>query len=339
MRSLMSNDLASPPCPVSPPAPSSYAQALVEALSQRPRRLSPKWFYDDAGSALFDRICTLQAYYPTRTETALLARHADEIAAAFGPDAEIIEPGAGSARKVRVLLRAMQRGGWRPAGYLPIDISAGHLRSAAEGLRADLALPLGELPALPDLPVRVLAADFLQALVLPPPLADGRRVGFYPGGSIGNFEPDEAVALLQRFAGWIGPGGGLLIGVDRIKDPALLHAAYNDPEGVTAAFNLNLWRRANREAGGDFDLSAWHHAAFYTPVHQRIEMHLVSRRAQTVHVAGQAFDFAEGESVHTENSCKYTVSGFQSLARRAGWQPQRTWSDPDGLFSLHWLTN
>lgn len=312
---------------------SDYAQALVEALSQRPRRLSPKWFYDEAGSALFDRICTLEAYYPTRTETALLERHADEIAAAIGPDAEIVEPGAGSARKVRVLLRAMQRGGWRPAGYLPIDISGDHLLAATDALRADLA------DALPDLPVRALAADFLQPLHLPPPLSDGRRVGFYPGGSIGNFEPDEAVALLRRFADWIGPGGGLLIGVDRIKDPARLHAAYNDPQGVTAAFNLNLWARANREAGADFDLTAWHHAAYYTPVHQRIEMHLVSRRAQTVHIAGRAFDFAEGDGVHTENSCKYTVPGFQSLARRAGWQPQRVWSDPDELFSVHWLTN
>ncbi len=314
------------------PAPATYADELVAGLSATPRRLSPKWFYDEAGSALFDRICTLDAYYPTRTETALLARHADEIAAALGPDAEIVEPGAGSATKVRVLLRAMQRGGWRPAGYLPIDISGAHLLAAADALRADLA------DALPDLPVRPLAADFLQPLQLPAPLADGRRVGFYPGGSIGNFEPDEAVTLLQRFRDWIGPGGGLLIGVDRIKDPARLHAAYNDPEGVTAAFNLNLWARANREAGADFDLSAWQHAAFYTPVHQRIEMHLVSRRAQTVHVGGQAFDFAEGDSVHTENSCKYTVPGFQALAVRAGWRPERVWSDPDELFAVHWLT-
>ncbi|MGY0195035.1 L-histidine N(alpha)-methyltransferase [Leptothrix sp. BB-4] len=319
--------------PDTPADLSGYAQALVEALSQRPRRLSPKWFYDDAGSALFDRICTLEAYYPTRTETALLARHADEIAAVIGPEAELIEPGAGSARKVRVLLRALQRGGWRPAGYLPIDISGAHLLAATEDLRADLA------DALPDLPLRPMAADFLQPLQLPPPLADGRRVGFYPGGSIGNFERPEAVVLLRRFADWIGPGGGLLIGVDRIKDPARLHAAYNDPEGVTAAFNLNLWARANREAGADFDLSAWHHAAFYDPLQQRIEMHLVSRRDQTVHVAGQRFDFAEGDSVHTENSCKYSVPGFQALAREAGWQPQHGWSDEAGLFSVHWLTN
>ncbi|MDP4299677.1 L-histidine N(alpha)-methyltransferase [Leptothrix discophora] len=315
-----------------PPA-SSYADDLVAGLSASPRRLSPKWFYDEAGSALFDRICTLDAYYPTRVETALLADHADEIAAAMGPDAEIVEPGAGSARKVRVLLRAMQRGGWRPAGYLPVDISGTHLLAAADDLRADLH------EVLPDLPVRPLAADFLRPLVLPAPLADGRRVGFYPGGSIGNFEHDEAIALLHRFADWIGPGGGLLIGVDRVKDPARLHAAYNDPDGVTAAFNLNLWARANREAGADFDLGAWHHAAFYDPLRQRIEMHLVSRRDQQVHVAGRTFDFIEGDSVHTENSCKYTVPGFQALAGRAGWQPQRVWSDPEGLFSLHWLTN
>jgi dimethylhistidine N-methyltransferase len=315
-----------------PRATAGFADDLVAGLSARPRRLSPKWFYDDAGSALFDRICHLPAYYPTRTETALLDAHADEIAAALGPDAEIVEPGAGSARKVRVLLRAMQRGGWRPAGYLPIDISGDHLRAAAAELRADLA------DALPDLPVRPLAADFLLPLQLPAPLADGRRIGFYPGSSIGNFEPDEAVALLRRFADWIGPGGGLLIGVDRVKDPQVLHAAYNDPEGVTAAFNLNLWQRANREAGADFDLSGWQHAAFYTPVHQRIEMHLVSRRTQTVTVAGRRFDFVEGDSVHTENSCKYTVAGFQALAGRAGWQARQVWSDPQALFSLHWLT-
>jgi len=183
--------------------------------------------------------------------------------------------------------------------------------------------------------VMPLAADFTaDTLALPAPA--GRRVGFFPGSSIGNFEPAEAERLLARFAGWL-HGGGLLIGVDLVKSPALLHAAYNDAQGVTAAFNLNLFARANREAGADFDLTAWEHAAFYNAPLQRIEMHLVSRRRQTVHLAGQTLAFDEGESVHTENSYKYTVEGFQALARRAGWSPQAVWIDGGRRFALHWL--
>lgn len=299
-----------------------FASELVAGLSARPRRVSPKWFYDVAGSRLFERICALPEYYPTRVELALLDRHAAELARLIGRGSEIVEFGAGAIRKVRVLLGALDT----PARFVPIDISGDHLLVAADALRLDH----------PALDVRPVVGDFTQPLALPP--AVGRRVGFFPGGSIGNFDPPQAVALLRRFAAVLA-GGGLLIGVDLVKDPALLHAAYNDGAGVTAAFNLNLWARANREAQADFDLAQWMHCAFYNAPAQRIEMHLVSRCAQRVVVAGAGFDFAEGDSVHTENSYKYTVAGFQALAREAGFEPVACWTDAARRFALHWLAS
>ncbi len=298
----------------------TFADELAAGLRAQPRRVSPKWFYDAAGSRLFERICELPEYYPTRTELALLDRHAGEIAALIGAGAEIVEFGAGASRKVRLLLSALEQ----PRRFVPVDISGEHLVEAAAALRADH----------PGLAVQPLVADFTGELVLP--AAAGRRIGFFPGSSIGNFEPTEAERLLRRFAGWL-DGGGLLIGVDLVKDPALLHAAYNDAEGVTAAFNLNLLARANRELGAGFDLAGWAHSAFYNPPLQRIEMHLVSRRRQAVSIVGECFEFAEGDSVHTENSYKYTVEGFQALARRAGFEPARCWTDAGRRFSLHWL--
>jgi len=299
----------------------NFAAELAAGLRATPRSVSPKWFYDAAGSALFDRICELPEYYPTRTELALLDRHAEALAARIGPGAEIVEFGAGSSVKVRVLLDALQA----PRRFVPVDISGEHLAEAATRLHADY----------PRLDVHPLAADFtVGTLVLP--AAAGRRVGFFPGSSIGNFDPAEAERLLTRFAGWL-DGGGLLIGVDLVKAPAVLHAAYNDSLGVTAAFNLNLLARANRELGADFDLADWDHSAFYNPPLSRIEMHLVSRRRQQVSFGGERFDFAEGDSVHTENSYKYTVEGFQDLARRAGWTPRAVWTDAARRFALHWL--
>jgi dimethylhistidine N-methyltransferase len=299
----------------------SLADELIAGLGARPRRLAPKWFYDAAGSRLFERICELPEYYPTRTELALLDRHAQAMAALIGPQAEVVEFGAGASVKIRFLLDALAS----PRRFVPVDISGEHLAEAAARLRADY----------PALEVTPLAADFTaDRLALPPPA--GRRVGFFPGSSIGNFEPAEAGRLLARFGQWLA-GGGLLIGVDLVKSPALLHAAYNDAQGVTAAFNLNLWARANREAGADFDLSSWEHAAFYNAPLRRIEMHLVSRRRQAVHLGDETFWFDEGESVHTENSYKYTVEGFQDLARRAGWAPQAVWIDGGRRFALHWL--
>jgi dimethylhistidine N-methyltransferase len=298
----------------------AFEEELLYGLSARPRRISPKWFYDLRGSQLFERICELPEYYPTRVEQAMLERHCGELAARLGPGVEIVEFGAGAARKVLALARALER----PAAYRPIDISGDFLREAVAPLAA-------ELPGLPVLPI---VADYTASLRLPPIL--GPRLGFYPGSSIGNFDPAEATALLRRICAALG-GGSLLVGVDLVKDPAVLHAAYNDAAGVTAEFNLNLWARANREAGADFDLGAWRHAAFYNPPLRRIEMHHVSRRAQRVRLAGQRFDFEEGESVHTESSYKYTVEGFQRLARSAGWSAGEAWVDAERNFSLHWL--
>ncbi len=304
-------------------ADSGFGQALNEGLLREPRQVAPKFFYDQQGSALFDRICELPEYYPTRTEFAILRQHAGEMAECLGAHADLIEFGAGSLQKIRLLLGALRQ----PARFVPIDISAEHLHAEARRLAA-------EHPGLAVLP---LAGDFSAELVLPPPLAgSARRVGFFPGSSIGNFTPAEALQFLHRCARWLA-GGGLLVGVDLVKAPALLHAAYNDSQGVTAAFNLNLLARANRELGANFDLGGFHHHAFYEPRLQRIEMHLLSARAQTVQFGGERFEFAEGQTLHTENSCKYTVDGFQALARAAGLLPQAVWTDAQRLFSVHWL--
>ena len=302
------------------PALSAFARELLAGLQTRPRCVSPKWFYDEVGSLLFERITDLPEYYPTRTELALLDRHAPAMAAWIGPGAEVVEFGAGASVKVRTLLQALVS----PRRYVPVDISGEHLRLAAENLRR----------AHPGLAVLPVAADFTRDLQLPQ--AVGPRVGFFPGSSIGNFDPPQAQRLLRRMATWL-QGGGLLIGVDLVKDPALLHAAYNDAQGVTAAFNLNLLARANRELAADFQLGQFAHSAFYNAPRSRIEMHLVSRMQQTVQLCGQAIDFAEGDSIHTESSCKYTVESFQRLAQAAGWTAQAVWVDPARWFSLHWL--
>ncbi|MEX8518836.1 MAG: L-histidine N(alpha)-methyltransferase [Leptothrix sp. (in: b-proteobacteria)] len=300
-----------------------FASALLQALRATPRSIAPKFFYDAAGSALFDRICALDEYYLTRTETALLQRHAPEMAECIGAGADLIEFGAGSLHKIRLLLDALPT----LARFVPIDISAAHLQAQVRRLQQDY----------PTLPITPLVADFTRSIRLPAsPAGTRQRVGFFPGSSIGNFSPLEACEFLATAAQLL-RGGGLLIGVDLIKDPALLHRAYNDAAGVTAAFNLNLLARANRELGADFDLGAFHHYAYYQPQLQRIEMHLLSARRQTVRLCGERFEFSPGASLHTENSCKYSVEGFQALARQAGWQPGPVWCDAAGLFSVHWL--
>ncbi|HEX9396651.1 MAG TPA: L-histidine N(alpha)-methyltransferase [Burkholderiales bacterium] len=299
-----------------------FADELLAGLSQRPRRVAPKWFYDRRGSELFNRICELPEYYLTRVELALLERHAAELAQGLGAEVEIIEFGAGAAKKVHALARALER----PAAYRPIDLSGDFLLDAVAAVRA----------GLPGLTVVPIVADYARSLRLPPRLGRGPRLGFYPGSSIGNFDPPAAAALLRRIRTAL-EGGSLLIGVDLVKDPAVLHAAYNDAAGVTAEFNLNLWARANREARADFDLSRWRHSAFYNPPERRIEMHLVSRCAQRVRVAGRSFRFDEGDSVHTESSYKYGIEGFQRLAGSAGWAAADVWVDPERQFSLHWL--
>ncbi len=314
-----------PVTPGSAPERAAFASELLHGLRARRRSLSPKFFYDRAGSALFDRICELDEYYPTRTECALLRRHANEIAGCIGAAAEIVEFGAGSLHKIRLLLPALQR----PVRFVPIDISTDHLVASAAALRRDW----------PGLAVQPLALDFTQppALALPAPARPARRrVGFFPGSSIGNFSPAEARRFLARCAALL-RGGGLLVGVDLVKDPALLHAAYNDAQGVTAAFNRNLLVRANRELGADFDPAAFDHSAFYNAPLQRIEMHLVSARDQVVSVCGERFRFEHGRTLHTENSYKYSVEGFRRLARAAGFAPTALWTDPDQRFSVHWL--
>jgi len=303
-------------------AEGDFGAALAAGLGSRPKSLPSKFFYDATGARLFEEICELPEYYPTRTETALLASRAGDIATVIGPGAALIEFGAGAARKVRLLLDALAR----PAAFLPIDISGEHLREAAAALAQDY-------PTLAVLPV---AADYTQPFLLPRLPAGARRIGFFPGSTIGNFTPAEARQFLRSTALLL-KGGGLLVGVDLVKDPAILHAAYNDAAGVTAAFNLNLLARANRELGTDFDLAGFRHYAFFNPQASRVEMHLVSVRAQRVRFGVQQFDFAEGESIHTENSCKYTVASFQALAGAAGFRPAAVWCDPDRLFSLHWL--
>ncbi|MBC7436453.1 MAG: L-histidine N(alpha)-methyltransferase [Bdellovibrionales bacterium] len=306
---------------------SEFASDMLAALANHPRGISPKYFYDAEGSALFDQICELPEYYPTRTELAILEGNAASIATQMGPRAEIVEFGAGSLRKVRLLLDAADA----PARYVPIDISGEHMTQAATLLRRDY----------PGLQVKPVVADYTQPLTLPPALggtgaAGGRRIGFFPGSTIGNFTSDEALRFLRTAARTL-RGGALLLGADLIKDPARLHAAYNDSRGVTAAFNLNLLARANRELAADFDLSQFAHSAFYNAPQRRIEMHLLSLKRQRVTVLGRHFELEEGEAIHTENSHKFTIDSLRALARSAGFTPGPVWTDPESLFSLHWL--
>ena len=302
---------------------SEFARDLRRALAEQPRRISPKYFYDAHGSQLFDRICELPEYYPTRVELGILAANAREIAAQIGPQAEIVEFGAGSLHKVRLLLDSMKQ----PARYLPIDISGEHLAASATSLRRDY----------PGLDVQPVIADYTQPLALPARLpGSGQRVGFFPGSTIGNFSPQEALRFLQGAAQAL-RGGALLLGADLIKDPCVLHAAYNDAQGVTAAFNLNLLARANRELGTRFVLDQFAHSAFYNAPRQRIEMHLVSRERQKIALGGEWHEFDEGETLHTENSYKFTVDGLRRLAVQAGFRPGPIWTDAERLFSLHWL--
>jgi dimethylhistidine N-methyltransferase len=305
------------------PEAADFYREIINGFSRRPRCIPPKFFYDETGSSLFEAICEQPEYYPTRTEIALLRDHAWDIARLAGNDSFLIEPGSGNCRKVRLLLPAM-----KPAAYVPMDISCRHLREAARDVAREF----------PELDVHAVCADITRPVSLPFISHGARRIVFYPGSSIGNFEPADAEFFLARLAQLAGPGGALLIGVDLKKDPALLTAAYNDAEGVTAAFNLNLLERVNRELDGDFDTGAFDHHAFYNNARGRIEMHLVSMRRQTVSIDGQRFEFNKGENIHTENSYKYTRDDFHALARRAGFEPRHVWTDEEELFSLHFLS-
>ena len=320
---------APPDVPFAAPPP-AFLRDVLDGLSRPQKRLPAKYFYDARGSQLFDRITELEAYYPTRTELGILERHADEIAGLLGDGAVLVEYGSGSSRKTRVLLDRLDL-----AAYVPIDISEEHLHRTAEALRA----------AYPGLDVRPVAADYTGPFAIPDDPAQRRhRTVFFPGSTIGNFSREEAEGFLRQIAGVVGPGGGLLIGVDLKKDRGVLERAYNDPEGVTAAFNLNVLARINRELGGRFDLTAFRHRAHYNAEAGRIEMHLESLRPQRVRVTpagdaadGYAFDFAAGETIHTEDSHKYAPAEFAALAGRAGWAVRRVWTDDAGLFSVQYL--
>jgi L-histidine Nalpha-methyltransferase len=305
------------------PWPQPFARDVLDGLSRPGKALPAKYFYDEEGSRLFDRICELPEYYPTRTETGILQDAAGRIAALAGQGCSLIEFGSGSSTKVRILLDAMDA----PAAYVPIDISAEHMLNAAAALRADR----------PGLDVVPMAADFTRAVHLPEDLP-GRRVGFFPGSTIGNFTPGEAADFLRQAAQTLGPSSLFVLGVDLRKDVARLEAAYNDAAGVTAAFNLNLLHRINRELGGTFDVAAFRHRAFFNAVESRIEMHLESTVAQMVEVAGEGFRFRAGETIHTENSYKYSVDDLEALAGRAGWRVEICFTDPEGLFAVFCLT-
>lgn len=301
-------------------APSPFAASLLKGLAASPKRLEPKFFYDARGSELFEEITRLEAYYPTRTELGILEAAAGEIADHIGPGAVVVEPGAGALAKVGLLLSALER----PAAFAPGDISVDHLFGAAKALAAQF----------PDLPVMPFGLDFDRPFSLPDAIATlGPTTIFFPGSTVGNFDPDGAVDLLKRFAG-LGDARWLVIGVDLKKDHDRLVRAYDDEAGVTAAFNLNILARANRELGADFDLDAFRHVALYDRGLGRIEMHLESMTDQSVALLGRRFDFAKGERIHTENSYKYAVPEFQAVAARAGWASIDCWADAEDLFSV-----
>ncbi len=295
---------------------------LLAGLQARARSINPKFFYDAEGSRLFERITELPEYYPTRTERGILQQEAPAISARCGAGCVLVEPGAGSCEKVRLLLDSLQ-----PAAYVPMDISAEFLRAAALRLGAEW----------PDLQIHAICADFGQQWQLPPATPAGRRVAFYPGSTIGNLEPSQARAFLERLRGWVGADGGVLIGVDMHKDSATLEAAYDDSQGITAAFNRNLLNHVNRVLEADFNPQNFAHRAFYNRELQRIEMHLVSREEQVVKLGSEHIHLRESESLHTENSYKYTAASFAELSASAGLQVSERWHDADELFSVFYL--
>ncbi|MEW5972470.1 MAG: L-histidine N(alpha)-methyltransferase [Pseudomonadota bacterium] len=305
-----------------PPAAESLRDIVLGGLSSTPRTLPPKLFYDRRGSELFEAICELPEYYLTRTETAILRDCAEEVAKLVGTDGLMVELGSGASKKVRLLLSAL-----RPSAYLGIDISRDFLLESARRLAEDH----------PELEVHAAWADFCRPLELPPSLAGSRPLAFFPGSSIGNSNPVQARALLSRIVRLVGHGGHLLIGVDLVKDTAVLEDAYNDAQGVTAAFNRNLLVRLRDELDAEVEVDAFHHRAFFNEAQGRIEMHLVSASRQRIRVGSRMFSFAAGEDIHTENSYKYTIEDFRQLAGEAGFAPVRVWTDPDRLFSVHLL--
>jgi dimethylhistidine N-methyltransferase len=302
---------------------SVFAREAIEALSQHPKRLLPKYFYDATGSELFEAITRLPEYYPTRTELKILRERGGEIAKIIPENAALVEFGAGATTKVRLLLERCAF-----AAYVPVDISGDFLNAQADALRKDF----------PSLKIYPVAADFTAPFKLPDEIADLPKVGFFPGSTIGNFEPHEACRFLRSAREILGQGAQMIIGTDLEKDERVLYDAYNDKAGVTARFNLNVLVRMNRELGGNFDVSGFTHRAIYNREQHRIEMHLISKRSQTVRMLGTSFTFRAGESIHTENSYKYSIERFAALARGSGWKVRESWTDDNGMFSVHAMT-
>ena len=293
---------------------------VIAGLERRPRAIPARWFYDRRGSELFEDITGLREYYPTRTETAILERICPDVAEIAGHGRAVVEFGSGSSVKTPVLLRCTA-----PSAYVPIDISGDFLRESSRALSAQF----------PDLLVLPFEADFMRPLTLPHTIADTPKHGFFPGSTIGNMIPLMAVDLLRTMRASLGEGAMLLVGMDRIKDEATLVAAYDDEDGVTAAFNLNLLERINRELDGTVPVDAFAHEARWNDDRARIEMHLVARRDIDFTVDGRSFAMTAGESIHTENSHKYGSRDARILLRSGGWTPIHEWTDPDGLFALY----
>ncbi len=305
------------------PATEQFASDVLSGLAAQPKVLLPKYFYDAAGSQLFEEITVLPEYYPTRTELGILNGRAKMLADLIPEDSALIEFGAGSALKAKILLNAAPQ----IACYIPVDISAEFLTEEARRLTRDI----------PRVGVHTVAADFTQAFELPEAAHHRPRVGFFPGSTIGNFEPPAAKAFLRQARQILGPDALFIVGADRVKDEATLHAAYNDGAGVTGQFNLNLLVRINRELGGDFDLAKFRHFARFNRKLARIEMHLESQAHQTVNVLGETFSFDAGETIHTESSHKFTVETFTGMAAEAGWTTRQVFSDAGELFSVYLL--
>lgn len=300
-----------------------FASSVIDGLSKTRKSLPCRYFYDARGSMLFEEITRLPEYYPTRTEAGILKDHADDMVAEIGKDELLVEFGSGSSLKTEILLDRIGPS----VAYVPVDVSETALADA----KARLA------QRYPVLDVRPILADFSRTIALPKDLASRRKTGFFPGSTIGNLSPHEAEGLLKVFGRALGSGSRLIIGVDLKKDPRILVDAYSDAAGVTAAFNLNLLRRINRELGANFDEQSFRHEAIYNPRKGRIEMHLVSVRDQQIDVCNRSFRFRANESIHTENSYKYTIEQFREVARASGWQPNRVWTDAKQQFSVHEL--
>ncbi len=306
------------------PEITNFRSDVIQGLSAAEPYISPKYFYDETGSRLFEEICNSKEYYPTRTEVGIIRDNIDDIVDKLGKDCLLIEPGSGDSYKVRLLLDAL-----RPIAYLPIDISKLYLQGEAQKLAAEFTW----------LNVHAICADFTGKLELPYHVNSTNKVAFFPGSTIGNFAPEQAVSVLKEMNAMVGGNGGLLIGVDLQKESSILNAAYNDESGFTEKFNKNLLVRINRELCANFELDQFQHYAFYNEQQFRIEMHLISLRDQQVTIDDKIFHFKKDQFILTEYSHKYSIDSFQALAEQAGFKRKKSWVDKNQLFSLHYLVN